>query len=114
MSAAPTPTSTHILSYDYQELATVTITKTPETDLLIKEMVEFWMNWELELRAAKGDYTLCWLRKLMMYILRHGHAPDRDEGWYPFDGSFGITVEHVMPFEFDADEIRIDTDRGLW
>jgi hypothetical protein len=103
-------TNTHILSYDYQELATVTINKTPETDLLIKEMVEFWMNWERELRQHDGDYTRCWLMKLAMHILRHGHAPRDEEGWFPLDGSQGIHVEHVFQFEFDPDEIQIDSE----
>ncbi len=102
-------TKTYVLTYDYQELATVEIDETPETAKLIKEMVEFWMNWENELRAAKGDHTLCWLRKLTMYILSHGCAPSTDDGWFPLNGTQGITVKHVFPFEFDADQIEIES-----
>lgn len=102
-------TKTYTLTYDYQELATVEIDETPETAKLIEEMVQFWMNWERELREAHGDYTNCWLKKLALFILRYGRAPDRDEGWYPLDGSRGIVAKHVFPFEFDADEIEIES-----
>ena len=105
-------TKTYTLTYDYQELATVTINQNPETARLIEEMVQFWRNWEDALRAAGGDYTVCWLRKLAWFILRHGSAPKDEEGWFPLDGSLGIFVEHVFPYQFDDDGIKIrDSDR---
>lgn len=102
-------TKTYTLTYDYQELATVEIDETPETAKLIEEMVQFWMNWDLELRLCHGDYTKCWLRKLAMFILRYGRAPSNDEGWSLLDGTQGITVKHVTPFEFDAYDIEIES-----
>lgn len=102
-------TKTYTLTYDFQELATVEIDETPKTAKLIEEMVQFWMNWEWELRLHRGDYTQCWLRKLAMFILRHGRAPSNDEGWAVLDESQGIMVKHVTPFEFDADQIEIES-----
>src|SRR4051812_1995781 len=71
-------TKTYDLSYDYCPIATVQITDSEKTREVIKEMVEFWGNWEDRLRDNGGDYTKTWLKQLVIEILCSGHPPDKN------------------------------------
>lgn len=97
---------TYTLEYDSYELARVQID--PATaDQPIKEMVEFWACWEWRLKRCGGDYTKTFLTMLAKRILNHGDVPKDEEGWYPLDGSNGVKVLSVTPYEYDHDLIEI-------
>ena len=104
-------TTTHTITYDYQDIATVQIDDKPETLALITEMNEFWGSHSIYLREEKGDQIMVFLKRLALYVAHNGRAPDgeRDEGWYPLDGSRGILVKNCYRFELDRDQIEIDS-----
>lgn len=104
----------HTIEYDYQQLAEVEI-ENQKADQYIKQMVEFWSNWEWNLEENDGDYTKTWLKMLAMFILERGRIPSEDgwsadEGWCKLDGSFGIKVLHWNKFEFDEGQIEITSE----
>jgi hypothetical protein len=99
---------THLISYDYIELARVVIDEEKAAPF-IKEMVEFWANYGERLTAAKGSYTKAWLMMLGRFILRNSKPPKDEEGWYPLDGSYGIKLEKWDTWEPDPDEIEVET-----
>lgn len=101
----------HTIEYDYQQLAEVEIDN-QKAEQYIKQMVEFWSNWEWNLEENDGDYTKTWLKMLAIFILERGRIPSGDgwsvdEGWCKLDGSFGIEVLHWNRFEFDEGQIDI-------
>lgn len=98
------------LKYKDVIVARVEVSDTDVARGAIKEMVEFWMGWEMELDRDGGDYTRCFLRRLTNYILTFGEPPQETEGWYPLDGSWGIKVLESSPWEFDTDQISIDLE----
>ena len=99
-------TMKYTIEYDYQQLAEVEIDK-EKAEKPIKQMVEFWMNWEFKLRENNGDYTKTWLKMLAIFILKRQRIPNDDEGWCKFDGSFGIKIPYCQAFEFYEDQIEI-------
>lgn len=99
----------HTIEYDYQQLAEVEIDN-QKAEQYIKQMVEFWSNWEWNLEENDGDYTKTWLKMLAMFILERGRVPSGDEGWCELDGSFGIKVLYWNRFEFDEDQIEITSE----
>ncbi len=114
MNRTAAMTNTFKLTYDYNDLATVTI-DSKKAEAPIKDMVEFWSGWEGNLRDSDDDYTICFLRNLAMFVLREGRKPSgvvdgegEDEGWVPLDGTYGITVNKVLPHEFDRDLVEIE------
>jgi hypothetical protein len=107
MSATST---TYTILYDYTAIAEVQIDHTDQARLVIKEMVEFWGNWEKRLRDHNGNYTQCFLHQLGRCILRGGREVVKGgaEGWYPLNGSHGITVLGVWPPDFDDDLVTVE------
>ena len=98
----------HKIEYEFMPLATVEIDETKSTQP-INEMVDFWSNREDRLRHAKGDYTKAWLTQLALYIIRNGQPPEKDEeGWYPLDGTHGITLRSWDAWEPDEDAISFE------
>lgn len=97
------------LSYDNTPIARVEITDSPMSKSAIREMVEFWTGWESDLESC-GDYTTCWLKKLVHHILVNGKAPKDEEGWYPLDGSKHIWVRNIWAYEFNKDLIQIEEE----
>jgi len=98
---------TYKISYDYQEIAHVTIDNNdPKTIGYIIEMVQFWGNWQQRLVQNDGDYFQTWLKQLGKFILHEDRAPNDDEGWYPLDGSHGIKLVS-WGYEIDTDSIEI-------
>lgn len=98
---------TYKIEYDNMPLATVEIDESKAAEP-IKEMVEFWMNWETNVEEHDGDYTRSWLKNLAMFILRNQRPPKDDEGWAPMDGSYGITIKSWDVWEPDEDLISIE------
>lgn len=99
---------TFTIYYGYTDIATVEIDEAKAAEP-IKEMVEFWTNWEEKVEDNKGDYVKTWLQNLAIYIIRNGHPPDtEDEGWYPMDGSHGITLTRWASWQPDRDEMFIE------
>lgn len=99
------------VSYDGERIARVEILDGSTSRLAIKEMVEFWMGWEKSLADSGGSYVECWLRKLVLHILTHGHPPSaHDEGWYPLEGSKHIWLRDFWPWQFDPGQIQIDPE----
>ena len=96
------------LSYNGDDVAEVEITKSSVSDAAIKDMVEFWSNWERLLGECGGDYTLCWLRKLTRFILIYGRPPHDEEGWYNLDGSKDINIVSLARWEFDDYGIDVE------
>jgi len=102
-------TKIYDLIYDCQLIARVSIEDSAETRDIIKQMVEFWGNWEFRLGDNGGDYTKTFLKQLVGHILNSGGAPDKDEeGWVPLDGSFGIKFINCNQYEFYNDLIGIE------
>ena len=98
---------THEIEYDFMPLATVLIDEeTAATP--IKEMVEFWCSGKERLRQAGGDYVKAWLTQLALHILYNRQPPENgEEGWYPLDGTHGITLKAWSAWEPDEDSISI-------
>lgn len=82
---------------------------------VIKEMVEFWTDWELHLDDADGDYTTAFVIQLgrecflLAIAERLGlkdiiKAFESREGWCPMDGSRGITITDVDSYSVDHSE----------
>jgi hypothetical protein len=103
------------LEYDMLPLCRVEIA--PERAAKpIQEMVNFWSESEYRLNENGRDYLRTWLKQLGAFILRNGRAPGvgsfgqpvEDEGWFKLDGSHGIKVINVEPFEPDEDGIIIE------
>jgi hypothetical protein len=96
----------YTLEYDSQPIAEVEIN--PQlAEKPIKEMVEFWMDWEWSLKENFGDYTKTWLKMLTKFILQRRRCPNNDEGWCELDGTHGIKLLHSYEYEFDDDNIEI-------
>jgi len=96
------------LKYDGQDIARVEVYDHKATLDAIKDMVEFWAFWEKSLAEAHGDYTLCWLRKLTLFMLYERRPPNSsDEGWYVLDGTVGILLLHCYSWQFDPDQIEV-------
>lgn len=96
----------YTLEYDYQPIAEVEI-DSQLAEKPIKQMVEFWSNWEWHLKENNGDYVRTWLKSLVLFILENGRVPYSDEGWCKLDGSFGIKLLHSWNYEFNEDQIEI-------
>lgn len=85
-------------------------------DKNIKDMVEFWSGYLYKLKYEKGDYTRTWLKMLLTEILNNecGENISKQleyfqncEGFYPLDGSYGITLIDVSYPSFDEDDFNI-------
>lgn len=99
---------TYKIEYDNWPLATVEIDESKAAEP-IKEMVEFWSEWEEKLAEHKGNYTRTWLAMLARSILRNAGPPGKDEeGWYPLDGTYGIKLVEWEAAEHDEDLISIE------
>jgi hypothetical protein len=106
---------TFVLEYDMLPLCRVEI-DTERAAKLIQEMVNFWSESEYRLNENGRDYLRTWLKQLGAFILRNGRAPVisslgqpvGDEGWCKLDGTHGIKVINVEPFEPDEDGITIE------
>lgn len=98
-------------SVEYEDQPIVDISINHEiADEYIKEMVEFWMDWEKNLARNNGDYTKTWLEKLCLFILRRSRLPIDDEGWYsPIDEKYGFDITYWEIYEFNEEEIGIKT-----
>lgn len=81
----------------------------PKLEAAIRQMVEFWGDWEHRLRLCKGDYTKAFLQQLgeTIQVLSHIHSVEgvadeleNMEGWYPVDGSVGVTLMSCDEFVF--------------
>lgn len=70
---------------------------------IIKQMVEFWSDWEQRLDENDGDYTMAFLQQLgkeaFLIAVENNYNTvgvvdefNSREGWYPMDGSMGITI----------------------
>lgn len=103
------------LEYDMLPLCRVEI-DTTRAAKPIQEMVDFWMESEARLHENGRDYVRTWLKQLGSFIIRHGRCPGlgsfgqpvSDEGWTQLDGSHGIKVTEIEPFEPDEDQITIE------
>ena len=84
----------------------------------IKEMVEFWANWERNLKDNNGDYIATFVKQLAQKIFYIVIAENYNktgvinwfstaEGWCEMDGSHGIVIESVDDFEFEQDDFGI-------
>lgn len=95
------------LYYDDDWIARIRIDDTDKSHDAIREMVEFWSDWEDRLKAAGGNYTQCWLNQLALQLLYYGPRTENEEGWIPLDGSFGITLVSYVPWSFDSDRVTL-------
>lgn len=83
----------------------------------IKEMVEFWSNWESALDDHGGDYTTLWLKNLAQFILREHRLPTDDEGWARIEDrevvswangeKIGIRVAEFNRHDVPLDELEV-------
>lgn len=103
------------IEYEWQPLCRVEI-DTERAAKPIQQMVDFWSGSEQRLSENDRDYVRTWLKQLGAFIIRNGRAPGidsfgqpvKDEGWSKLDGSHGIKVNNVEPFEPDEDCITIE------
>lgn len=100
--------STYDLSYDCCPLCTVTIDGSPKADRAVREMVEFCSGGE-EWYEKYDCYEKAFCHRLMLFLLRCHRLPgDGDEGYYPLDGSYGVTVSDFTIWEPDDFNFEID------
>jgi len=84
---------------------------------VIKEMVEFWLGWESRLEGHSGDYLSTFLamlaRELLIVVMEGGWGSrvskfKNREGWYPLDGSQGITLVRCDDYRFEDEEFTVE------
>jgi hypothetical protein len=87
----------------------------------IEEMVEFWANWKTDLKENGYDYIKTFLKRLCCKVLclqveyctnQEGiiRLINREEGYYPIDGSIGIKLISVSGIDFsEFDDYTIET-----
>lgn len=93
-------------------------------DPLIKEMVEFWTDWENRLAVNEGSYTQTFLQQLGDQLVRLStemrlksaiEVLRRLEGWTAMDGSRGIAILEMDEWQWDRDRFDVDVHRqGQW
>lgn len=98
---------TYSLLYDSTCIAEIQIDDTDQARTAIKEMVEFWAQWEDRLYRFEEDYTLCWLNQVACALL-NGRRGVEGEGWAPLDGSMGLKLLGCWPPEWDDDLITVE------
>jgi hypothetical protein len=107
--AQRTTIKTFLLTYDWWQ-ATVDI-EFPTAEPAIKEMVEFWTDWEMHL-ARCGGYTKAFLEMLgreLASVSVDMRLPSalkyfrECEGWYPMDGSKGIKIVSFDEWDWERD-----------
>ena len=85
----------------------------------IKQMVEFWSDWEDRLEDNDGDYTKTFLQQLasrcLEIVISNNYNLfgvigefEEAEGWFKMNGSYGITITSVDDFEFQYSEFQIE------
>lgn len=85
----------------------------------IKEMVEFWSEWEDLLSISHGDYTFAFLRQLARQAHdiafsnkynTYGVVEEFNdmEGWCKMDGSCGIKILSTDDVDINYDEFEIE------
>ncbi len=99
-------TQTYDIQYDYEDIATVEIDEDKAAPY-IKEMVEFWGNWENNLKICNGNYTHYFLKLLGAYIIKNSELPKDEEGWYPLNEKNGIKVISFTQYRIDMEMIDI-------
>ena len=86
----------------------------------IKDMVEFWSDWEYNLALNDGDYIITFLKQLARKIFIIKIETDynikgilreikESEGYYPLDGSHGIKltfIDNFYPVNMDDFSIK--------
>ena len=97
---------------DYDKVLPEPFKQTKTVESIIKETVEFWHGWEEVLKEHNGDY----IKAFLFYLGKHSFRElqntaysldglidhfSKEEGWYPVDGTMGITI-------IDFDEPQID------
>lgn len=81
----------------------------------IKDMVQFWANWQEDLKECDNDYVRCFLFSLAKQAFRVGLYHDWNEqgiidhfaeaeGWSNMDGSHGIEIYSFSNMVLSADD----------
>lgn len=100
------------VTYDWWELV-VDIRQDKVTLAKAREMVLFWDGGDDLLKASAGvneAFLLHLARNLIRFAVYEDSPADalqEEEGWYKLDGTDGINVVSVDPWDFDEDEFRI-------
>lgn len=85
----------------------------PKYAAALKEMVEFWMDWEGALGNEGGNYLFAFLRNLAAEtVLNSGfnveYWASSREGWYPLDGSYGIKIISIEKLDWRREDFAIE------
>lgn len=100
------PCFTHFVNYDGEPLVQVNITNPEKAAPAIKEMVEFWTDWERHVEEFRGEYEHAFCKRLALFCLENGRLPRRgEEGWSPLDGTHGIEAVGFFPFEWINEDL---------
>lgn len=82
----------------------------------IKMMVEFWAEWEKDLKEHDGDYVRLFLKKLAKKAFIVGHDWneyglksyfEEAEGWSNMDGTHGILITNFDNIEIEFEDLII-------
>lgn len=84
----------------------------------IKDMVEFWSDWETDLEYQDGDYIKLFLKNLARQCFMLGFSTtlnekgiaqeiESQEGWCLLDGSKGIWIVNIDDCRFDNDDMEV-------
>lgn len=90
-----------------------------KADADIKSSVEFWGNWERNLRDHDGDYTLAFLHSLAFKLVCMGFSRGvnlrgmiaemkEGEGWPDLDGSTGILLANFQEPLIDENDFNVE------
>jgi len=85
----------------------------------IKEMVDFWTSSKDRLRDSKGDYPTAFAKMLAEEVYRvityYSYTLEgvithlkEEEGWYPVDGTHGITIVSADGSDIDYDYFDVN------
>lgn len=108
------------IDFDY-ELKKIHFPNIDTTMDAIKEMVEFWASWKSNLKENGNDYVKAFLKNLCYKVLcieveyrtnEEGiiRLMNKEEGYYPIDGSIGIKLISVIGIDFEEqDDYTIET-----
>ena len=111
------------ISHPYLDFSIeVEIDHSEKVDEYIKQMVQFWTDWEYNLEQEEGDYTKSFLKQLFDEIFgiqaNRNHSTNgiisefkNKEGYCPLEGSYGIKLIHVDTFNLESYELDIKTTK---
>lgn len=94
----------------------------PRVEDKIRQMVEFWAGWEHKLKVNEGDYLKTFLQQVASWCWSPRQTYNtwalvgwfnEEEGWFPLDGTHGITILQSETIEIEDGEFEVSEVQGV-